>query len=57
MPKVIIQIEAKDDYFMIGKGMKEMDNKARKENCGHVVASSEWKVKYGLYPVIEQQAP
>lgn len=42
---------------MIGKEMKEMDDKARKLNCGHVVVSFEWKAQYGLYPVIEQQLP
>lgn len=38
---------------MIGTGIKEMDNKAGKENRGHVVASSEWKPKHGLCPVIK----
>lgn len=42
---------------MTGKEMKEMDDKARKFSCGHVVASFEWKAKYGLYPVMEQRVP
>lgn len=36
---------------------KEMDNKARKLDCGHIMASFEWKATYGLYPVMEQGIP
>lgn len=42
---------------MIGKKVKEMDDKARELNFCHIVVSSRWKAKYGLHPAKEQQVP
>ena len=39
---------------MIGR---EMDDKASRLDCGHMVAAIKWKAKYGLCLVMEQGIP